>query len=114
MIEKYDDLNPVPATKKYRLLRLALVWIMAFYFTSYLWLSARGQFEPWMVDPRGVTAYLWYPEGFTGDFKFERANLIRLVYRPLWFADTLFWHTSIKANTHKYPVNEPGRYEIFL
>lgn len=97
--------------KRPRQILLAFISVVSFYIGSYLYLSARGRFEPYLLDLRGVTGYSWYPEGFTGDFRMEWEDSLQIVYRPLWAADERMWHTSMDAWTGKYPVNKPGRYE---
>src|SRR5438093_8777021 len=74
------------------------------YVGSYLWRSTRGRYEPAAIGLNGVKWYSWAPSGYVTDFRWN--HTLMLVYCPLYFLDTRFWHTSDEAYGSRYPINQ--------
>lgn len=74
------------------------------YIGSYLWRSTQGRYEPAAVGLNGVKWYRWAPSGFVTDFRWNQT--LMLVYYPLFFLDTRFWHSREDAYHGRYPINE--------
>ena len=77
--------------------------LLVLYVGSYLGLSLRGRFEPWVATMAGVQLYAWAPEGFVHGGKWN-APLV-LFYLPVMRLDWAFWHQSARFPDSRYPID---------
>lgn len=80
------------------------------YGGSYMVRSVRGRYDPGAIGLNGVKVYVWAPEGFVNEFRWNQ-RLLRIYY-PLYTLDSRFWHTSDKARHGVYPINEVAQEDI--
>ena len=88
--------------------------LVVLYILSYVDRSARGKYAPatWGADATGMAArsWQWAPDGFftasTGDWQ-EKPMLI---YAPLFFLDTHYWHDHfrLEPGDPRHPEVFPG------
>ena len=95
--------------KKFKHIAIALGFLFV-YVGGYLILSVSGRFEPEAIGLNGVKWYAWAPQGFVHNFRWSKP--LKLVFTPLWIADTRLWHTSGKAESGRYPVDRVDQKNI--
>ncbi len=93
-----------------RRIGFALSAVVGAYILSYLALSLQGRYEPSAIGLNGVKWYRWAPRGFVTDFRWNSS--MGAAFLPLHFLDTKLWHTSGRAHSERYPVNEVSASEI--
>jgi len=84
--------------------------VFVIYVVSYIWISARGRFEPGQIGLNGVKRYSWAPEGFVNEFKWNHHKM--LFYYPLYYIDTELFHDSDEQYSGRFPINEVPKSEI--
>ena len=82
----------------------AFCGLLCVYVGVYAVLSLEGHYEPaaWGLDH--VKAYAWAPRGFVKDFQWSRP--LMLIFSPLYYLDTHYWHKEKDSHSGKYPINE--------
>jgi hypothetical protein len=80
-----------------------LLALLLVYTGSYIALSAAGRYEPAAIGLDHVKWYSWAPCGFVANYQWNRVP--RIIYAPLYFLDTLLWHTNEVSESGRYPIH---------